>query len=180
MRYDLFYQNRRLLVLLILLVVVGGVSSYAVLPRAEDPALVPRAQNILTPFPGRSAEEVETQVTEVIEDQISEIEEVKEYRSVSRAGVSFVAVELRDEVSDPEKVWSRLRDKVADIEAELPDGALKPQFDELDFKANAMIVALKWTHDSETNYSILRRTAELLINIDSRFGLPPPAAFLQG
>ncbi len=162
MRYDLFYQNRRLLVLLILLVVVGGVSSYAVLPRAEDPALVPRAQNILTPFPGRSAEEVETQVTEVIEDQISEIEEVKEYRSVSRAGVSFVAVELRDEVSDPEKVWSRLRDKVADIEAELPDGALKPQFDELDFKANAMIVALKWTHDSETNYSILRRTAEEL------------------
>ena len=134
------------------MVVVGGVSSYAVLPRAEDPALVPRAQNILTPFPGRSAEEVETQVTEVIEDQISEIEEVKEYRSVSRAGVSFVAVELRDEVSDPEKVWSRLRDKVADIEAELPDGALKPQFDELDFKANAMIVALKWTHDSETNY----------------------------
>ncbi len=162
MRYDLFYQNRRLLVLLILLVVVGGVSSYAVLPRAEDPALVPRAQNILTPFPGRSAEEVETQITEVIEDQISEIEEVKEYRSISRAGVSFIAVELRDEVEDSEKVWSRLRDKVADVEAELPDGALKPQFDELDFKANAMIVALKWTHDSKTNYSILRRTAEEL------------------
>lgn len=162
MQYDLFYQNRRLLALLILLVIVGGLSAYAVLPRAEDPALVPRAQNILTPFPGRSAEEVETQVTEVIENQISEIEEVKEYRSISRAGVSFIAVELRDEVLDSEKVWSRLRDKVADIEADLPDGALKPQFDELDFKANAMIVALKWTHDSETNYSILRRTAEEL------------------
>lgn len=162
MSLDLFYRNRRLLVLLICLVLVGGLSALAVLPRMEDPALVPRAQNILTLYPGRNAEDVETQVTEKIEEQISEIEEVKEYRSISRAGVSFIAIELRDEVLDSEKVWSRLRDKVADIEADLPPGAARPQFEELDFKANAMIVALKWEHDSETSFSVLRRQAEEL------------------
>ena len=161
-RLDLFYHNRRLLVLIICLIMVGGFSAFMVLPRMEDPSLVPRAQNIITVYPGRSAEDVETQVTEKIEQQISEIQEVKEYRSISRAGVSFIAIELRDEVKDSAKVWSRLRDKVADIEPELPPTASRPQFDELDFKANAMIVALKWEHESPANYAILRRLAEEL------------------
>ena len=162
MTYDLFYRNRRLLALVIILIIVGGLSAFAVLPRMEDPSLVPRAQNIITVYPGRSAVDVETQVTELIEDQINEIEEVKEYRSISRAGVSFISVELRDEVKESEKVWSRMRDKVADIEVDLPPNASRPQFDEMDFKANAMILALKWDHPGETNYAILRRQAEEL------------------
>lgn len=162
MKLDLFYQNRRLLALLIMLIVVGGLSAFAVLPRMEDPTLIPRAQNIVTRYPGRNAEDVETQVTELIEDQISEIEEVKEYRSISRAGVSFIAVELRDEVNHAEQVWSKLRDKVSDIEPRLPRGASRPLFDDLDFKANAMIVALKWEHQSPTSYALIRRLAEQL------------------
>lgn len=162
MPYDLFYRNRRLLTLLVCLILVGGFSAFAVLPRMEDPSLVPRAQNVITTYPGRSAEEVETQITELIEDQIREIKEVKEYRSISRTGLSFIAIELRDEVKDADQTWSRLRDKVADIRSQLPPGSSLPQFDELEFKANALIVALTWDIDAPTNYSILRRTAEEL------------------
>lgn len=160
--YDLFYRNRRLLILVISLLIVSGGSAFLSLPRMEDPTMVPRAQNIVTRYPGRNAEDVETQVTEVLEDQISEVEEVKEYRSISRAEVSFIAIELRDDVENPMEVWTRLRDKIGDAQAFLPPTASRPQFDDLDFKANAMILALKWDQDTDPSYAILRRAAEEL------------------
>jgi len=158
--FDLFFRNRRLLVLSICLIFVGGLSSFLVLPRMEDPTLTPRAANISTLLPGRDAETVESLVTEPIEDQIYEIEEIKEVRSVSRQGASLIAVELRDDVYESEKVWSRIRDKVNDVIPELPDGATDPEFIDLDFKAFAMIVALTWESSSPPNYAILRRQAE--------------------
>ena len=159
---NLFYKNRRLLVLAICLIMVGGTSSFLVMPRMEDPSLVPRAANILTILPGRDAEAVEALVTKIIEDEVYEIDEIKEVRSISQQGVSLINVELRDDVIESEKVWSRIRDKVDNVRPQLPRECQDPEFIDLDFKAYAMIVAVKWTLDGPANYAILRRHAEYL------------------
>ena len=78
---DLFFRNRRLLMLVLALIVVGGLSSVYVLPRLEDPILQQRASLIFTDFPGANAVRVETLVTEVIEDALKEIEEIRVLRS---------------------------------------------------------------------------------------------------
>ncbi len=159
---NLFYRNPRLLILAVSLILVAGFSSFYVLPRMEDPLLTERAANVNTRFPGADAERVESLVTEKIEEELREIDEIKEIRSSSRAGISTIAIELRDDVYKVDSVWSRIRDKIDDFTPNLPDGAFEPEFDQLDIKAYALIVALSWDRDSEPNYAILRRLAEQL------------------
>ncbi len=162
MTFNSFFHNSRLTFLVICLIMVSGLSSISILPRMEDPSLVPRGAFINTVYPGADAELVESLVSEKIEDALAEIEEIKEMRSTSREGISTIAVELLDNVRDSDRVWSRIRDRLSDIENELPAGARKPDFVEMDFKAFASLVALRWDLDTEVNYAVLRRWAEEL------------------
>ncbi len=158
----LFYSNPRLLALSIGLILVSGLSSFYLLPRMEDPLLTPRVAIVNTLYPGADPERVESLVTEVIEEELREIEQIKELRSTSRANVSTITVELMDSVTDPQPIWSRVRDKVNDAAAKLPREALPPLFDSLKVRAYALIVALNWDSDQPVSYAVLRRLAEEL------------------
>lgn len=162
--FTLFYTNKRLMILAIGLIMVAGTSAFILLPRMEDPLLTPRAATITTVFPGADAERVESLVTEKIEDELKEIEEIKEIRSSSRAGVSFIAIELRDEVNTTKAatIWARIRDKASDASQTFPPGVLRPDFNRLDIRAYALIVALRWELPGEPNYAILRRLLKQL------------------
>ncbi len=159
---NFYYRDSRLMLMTICLIIVSGLSSVFILPRMEDPALVPRGAFINTVFPGAEPSRVESLVSEKIEDALSEIEEIKEIRSTSRESISTIAIELRDEVMESEPVWSKIRDRLSDIENELPAGALRPDFDEMDFKAFAMLIGLRWDQDSPISYAVLHRLAKQL------------------
>ena len=158
----LFFDNRRLLVLALGLILVGGLSSFYVLPRMEDPVLTQRSSIINTRFPGASSERVEALVTEKIEQELQEIEEIKELRSASRSGISTITIELKDQVYRTDEVWSRIRDKVDDAVPLLPEQVAKPQFDKLEVTAYAAIIALVWDLEGEPNQAIMRRLTKTL------------------
>ncbi len=157
-----FFRNTRLLILAIVILMVWGFASFQSLPRQEDPTQVARVAVIKTLFPGASAERVEALVTEVVESEVSEIEEVKTISSTSRVGFSTVAVELEDAVTDAEPVWSRIRDKLEDASVLFPQGAFKSELEETQTRAYSLIAALTWTMDDQPNYAILRRYGEEL------------------
>ncbi|MFY9252662.1 MAG: efflux RND transporter permease subunit [Fuerstiella sp.] len=170
----LFLRNPRLTLLTIGLIVVAGLSSYIILPRMEDPLLTERAAFILTALPGADAEQVESLVTEPIEDELREIAEIKELRSSSRSSLSTITVELHDDVyaDAAPNVWSRIRDKIADAESSLPQDASKPRFERIEVTAYTRLIGLVWDGptspaDSEVSSAqsmqpILRRQAEVL------------------
>ncbi|MDB4766790.1 efflux RND transporter permease subunit [bacterium] len=153
-------RNRRLLVMMIAVLVVAGLASWSVIPRMEDPVLNQRAAIITTRYPVADAEQVETLVTDRIEQMVLEVEEIKELKSQSRSGASLITIELRDDVYDTAPVWSRIRGKVEDSIALLPPEASRPEFDQLEVRAFAWIGALVWESDSPPNYAILGRFAE--------------------
>jgi multidrug efflux pump subunit AcrB len=157
-----FYSDRRLLILTIVLAVASGASSLMVLPRMEDPMLTQRAANITTVFPGAHAERVEALVTEKIEDKLLDIPEIKRMRSQSRAGSSFISIELRDDVYDTDPVWSAIRGKLEDSISSLPAGAQRPEFNELDIAAYAWIGAIVWDRSDAESSGVLRRLAREL------------------
>jgi multidrug efflux pump len=157
---DLYYRNRRLLVLTIAVILVAGISAYESLPRLEDPELISRNAIVTTRYLGADAERVEALVTEKIEDELFDIEEIKTLESTSRTGISIIKVELKDEVVNVDEIWSRIRDKLNDVELELPTGALEPDLEDLDVRGYALITALTWQHDDPVSYALLRRLAE--------------------
>ncbi|MEQ9070815.1 MAG: efflux RND transporter permease subunit, partial [Gimesia chilikensis] len=158
----LFYRNRRLLILLMALIAVAGLSSFYIQPRMEDPVLTKRSALVQTRFPGADATRVESLVSEKIEEELREIDEIKELRSISRSGMSTITIELRDDVYEVDEVWSRIRDKIDDARVEFPSGAKEPDFEEMDVKAYALIVALVWDNPNPVNYAVLRRSAKQL------------------
>ena len=157
-----FHSNPRLLYLVISLIVVSGLSAFFVLPRMEDPQLVERGAFVHTLFPGADPTLVESQVTEVLEAELSDISEIKELRSTSRESISTISIELRDEVLDGDQVWSKVRDRLSDAEGKLPAGAIKPRFERIEFKAFAALSALRWDKEGEANYAVLNRWSEEL------------------
>ena len=95
-----FFRRGHLLVLTIIIILVAGLSAVTSLPRLEDPRIDLRNVLILTSYPGASAERVEALVSDVLEDEIRELFEIKEIKSTSKAGFSSLLVELQDWVDD--------------------------------------------------------------------------------
>ncbi len=158
----LLLRQRRLLALVLGLILVGGLSALATIPRQEDPSFINRTALVITPFPGADAGRVEALVSEVLEDELREIEEIKELRSSSRTGLSLLTIELEPRVEDTAPVWSRIRDALADAEPDLPPGAGAPRFDEDRGNAFTLHVALVWNGDGVPGYGILKRYGEAL------------------
>ena len=157
---NLFYRNRQLLFLTLTLIVVWGASAFFTLPRLEDPEIVQRVSTITTIFPGASAERVESLVTDKIEEEFSDVEEIDNIESTSSPGISVVTIELKDAVADVSPVWARIRSQLEDVTPELPPGALDPRYEDADVSANALIVGLQWELDTPVNATLLQRIAE--------------------
>ena len=108
-----------------LILVVVGLMSYMGLPRLEDPEFTIKEAIVITPYPGASAEEVETEVSNVIEKAVQQLGQLEYVQSRSSRGMSMIKAKIKDKY-DKEKlpqVWDELRRKVTDAQNMLPPGA---------------------------------------------------------
>ena len=107
------------------LMVVLGIWSYIHLPRLEDPEFTIKDALIITPYPGASAQEVEKEVSDVIERAVQQLEQLDRVVSRSERGRSTVTVTIRDQYDRHTlpQVWDELRRKVSDAQRQLPPGA---------------------------------------------------------
>jgi multidrug efflux pump subunit AcrB len=111
------------------LIVAAGILSYFQLGQLEDPEFTVKTASITTSYPGASPEEVELEVTDLIETKLQEMEEIKNMYSLSRAGQSIIMVDIKDTYWSDRlpQVWDVMRKKIRDIKDNLPPGAGKPQ-----------------------------------------------------
>lgn len=121
-----FALNRRtLMVVLTILLLLGGILSFQKLGRLEDPTFTIKTALVVTQYKGATPMEVEEEITDLIEETIKSMGQVKELYSTSQEGVSFVYVDMKDEFTREElpQIWDELRRKVSDIQKYLPPGA---------------------------------------------------------
>ena len=123
-----FFDNPRLTALLVVFVLLMGATALLGLARQEDPTMTERWSSVTTYLPGATAERVESLVTEPIETRLREIPEIRSIDSNSRAGYSLIGLELYDHVgaTETDVVWAEIRDKLAEVHAELPGSASVP------------------------------------------------------
>ncbi|MDG1020359.1 MAG: efflux RND transporter permease subunit [Emcibacteraceae bacterium] len=143
---NLFYHNKRLTALVLGFIFVAGLSALSSIPRQEDPLIAHRFDVIVTTFPGASAERVDALVTEKIEASLARVDEIREVKSSSRAGVSNISVELEEYIprSELENIWSKVRDKIGDVEPFLPPGASEPRMIDRESPVYTYMVAFTW------------------------------------
>ncbi|QIR13918.1 efflux RND transporter permease subunit [Shewanella aestuarii] len=157
-----FLENGRLASLFISLLIVAGFSAISSLPRTEDPHITNRFASVITHYPGAPAERVEALVTEVLENQLRRLEELKLVQSTSRPGISVIQLELKDSVTLSDPVWSRARDLIADGKYLLPIQAQNSTLDDQVGFASTAILGVVWNDDSPVRTDILNRYAKEL------------------
>ena len=189
--YTLFYRRPHLLVLSILIILVAGLSALGTLPRLEDPRIDTRNALVITPYPGASAEQVEALVTDVLEDALREIYEIKEIKSTSRAGISVITLEMQDWVnnSNNEALFSEIRDTISAARSEFPSGTGVPVFDEKRAAtAFTMLLAIKPAGQQDLPLTMqgrfARELADQLRNVHGTelvrlYGLPEEEVLVQ-
>ena len=120
-------QNHVLANITFVLVIAMGISSYLIMPREQDPTINFNWIDITTVYPGASTPDVEKQVTNVLEDAIRKVSDIKFVSSNSREGISSILVRF-DEISTRifDKRLADLRREIEGAEDELPEAALDP------------------------------------------------------
>ena len=118
-------RKRTLMIVFTIFLVAAGVIAYQNLGRLEDPTFTIKTAVVATAYPGASPAEVEEEVTDLIEEAIQEMGQVKEIHSTSQEGYSFVYVDMKDTFKshDLPQIWDELRRKVGDVQNALPPGA---------------------------------------------------------
>jgi HAE1 family hydrophobic/amphiphilic exporter-1 len=150
--------------MLILSLTVLGVFSYNRLtierfPRVEFPTIT-----VTTRLPGASPQEVETEITDKIEEAINTISGIDELRSISSEGVSLVFVSF-DLDRDLDSAAQDVRDKINTILPLLPREIEQPTVEKLDPDAAPIMtisVASQRSVREITEYAdkVLRRQIE--------------------
>ena len=124
--------NRGIVVYLMILLGLTGVWSYLNLGQSEDPPFTFRMMVIKTYWPGASAEQVELQVTDRIEEKLQEHEQLDYLRSYSKPGESLVFFIAREDsgFKNMPETFYQVRKKVNDIRQNLPQGVVGPFFND--------------------------------------------------
>ena len=112
-------QKRFALVFTVLLISIGLLSLTSI-QKDQLPAIDLEVLTIVTVYPGASPEDVEQNVTNPIEDEISNISGIDKFSSISREGRSYIVVTLSQDIDDTQALKQEIKDAVNKVRS-LPD-----------------------------------------------------------
>ena len=90
-----YFQVAQITPLLALVAFLLGVFAVVVTPREEEPQINVTMANVLIPFPGASARDVEQMVATPAEQVLSQIQGIEHVMSVSRPGLAVMTVQFK-------------------------------------------------------------------------------------
>ncbi|MCP1171340.1 efflux RND transporter permease subunit [Ralstonia chuxiongensis] len=121
-------RERAVTLFLICLISLAGLISFFKLGRAEDPAFTVKVMNIVTVWPGATAQEMQDQVAEKIEKRMQELRWYDRTETYTRPGLAFTTLTLLDSTppSQVQEEFYQARKKVGDEVGNLPAGVIGP------------------------------------------------------
>ncbi|MEE2900161.1 MAG: efflux RND transporter permease subunit, partial [Gemmatimonadota bacterium] len=125
-------EHRTSIMVLLFIITLMGVLSYRATPKESFPEIAIPIVAINTIYPGVSPSDVESQVTRVIEEELSTISDIEELISTSIEGYSSISAEFGTTVNLDEAL-QKVREKVDLAKPDLPDDAEDPTIVEINF-----------------------------------------------
>ena len=149
---DLSVHRPVLATVMSLMIVLLGVMAFDRISVREYPNIDTPIVSVRTVYTGASAEIIESQITQPLEDSLAGIEGIKTLKSVSREQVSQITVEFVGE-RNVDDAANDVRDRVARVRARMPEAADDPVVAKIEADAQA-IVWLALSSDRHTALEI--------------------------
>ena len=127
---DVSINRSTTVLVLLLLILVAGVFSYMSLPRESNPEVVIPYITVSVPYEGVAPEDIESLITIPIERRLAGLSGVKEMKSTSVEGLSYIFLEFEPDI-DIDDALQKVRDKVDLAEPDSPEEADDPVINEI-------------------------------------------------
>lgn len=126
-----------------LLIVFCGLLAFTKLPIREYPDIDPPIVTITTVYPGANSKVIESEITDLLESEISGIEGLRSVVSSSRDQVSIIVAEFKLN-RDINNAAQDIRDKISRVRAKLPISSKEPVIAKADADAQPIMwIAVK-------------------------------------
>ena len=102
-----------------------GVFSLVRTSIAQYPEFDSNVLMVMSSYPGANAQDIETNLTKVLENALNGVEDLKDLTSQSKENISTLTLEFEYGV-DIEEATNNVRDKLDMVNSSLPDGATMP------------------------------------------------------
>ena len=102
-----------------------GVFSLVKTSIAQFPEFDSNVIMVMSSYPGANAEDIETNLTKILENALNGVEDLKDLTSQSKENISLLTLEFEYGV-DIEEATNNVRDKLDLVNSTLPDGATMP------------------------------------------------------
>jgi multidrug efflux pump len=122
-------QNTSVMVMIVLIAILG-LSAYLNLPKESSPDIKIPNVFIVTVYPGVAPEDMESLVTQKLEEKINEIADIKKMMSTTTEGYSSINVEFETGI-DMSEALQKVREKVDLARPNLPPAAEEPIVQEI-------------------------------------------------
>ena len=157
--WTFFIDKFRVSSMMIIFIFLFGIFAYQNLPRENAPDIEIPVGVVTTFWPGASSLDVEQSITNKIELEIKNLENLKKLESISKNGISMVIAEF-EVGTNLDKNFQNLRDAIDNSEPKLPSNLPnQPQVTEASL-SDVPIVSLAISGDF--SWTELRRFAEIL------------------
>ena len=155
--WNFFLEKKQFSYVLIRTLVLLGVYALFQMPKENFPPIVIPDGMVVTALPGASAADIETLVTDKIEDQIANLSNIDTVTSNSSDGVSVITAQFNANADINQSIQD-LRDAVSKAVPELPTDATAPQVNKIDFTNQPILVASVTGELQPTEFQKLGKT----------------------
>lgn len=147
--------DRKITLFILGMILLSGLYGYHVMPRQETPDISAPVAIVTCTYPGASPHDVERLVTRKIEDEVKEIEGLDEYQSTAMDSAS-VTIMVLEVSADLDKSFASLREKMDDIQSDLPAECSDISVNTEWFETTGMMISLSgaaYTYDELELYA---------------------------
>ena len=125
--------------LLTVCILIFGLQTYNTLPREASPDVEIPVVMVTTPYVGVSPEDIESLVTNPIEDELAGLKDLKKMSSTSAEGISLITLEFEPEVVI-EDAMQKARDRVSRARPQLPEDTEETSITEVSFSDFPIVI----------------------------------------
>ncbi len=126
------------IIVLMTTIIIMGLMNLSQLPVALMPDMTLPYAAVFTNYPGAGPEEVEEKVTKPVESALATINNIDKITSTSNSGSSMIMIQFKFG-TNIDTSMTDIRDKVSEVESELPKGIRKPQAMKFNFAGMPII-----------------------------------------
>lgn len=125
--------------LLTVCIFIFGLWTYDTLPREASPDVEIPVVMVTTPYVGVSPEDIESLVTNPLEDELAGVKDLKKMSSTSAEGISLITMEFEPEVVIDDAL-QKVRDRVSRARPDLPEDVEETSVTEVSFSDFPIII----------------------------------------